>query len=206
MVTWYTDKGLATLIGQVKAQHPGMVVGTIAGGGHVSTWPDTDHAPEPDGSVDAADFMVGPKFTKLDGDRLVMALVQHRDRRIAYIIWQGRIMSSTVQPWVWRVYKGSDPHTNHVHLSVNDSHENDKSNWDLSVVEKMPAMFTINDVQVPIIGEGDDDAKLGGYNHIARIQRLKGIEPDGVWGPLTTKAVGAKKMTVALYNQIYGLS
>lgn len=192
MASWYVDKGLGTLISQVKQAHPGMVVGTIAGGGHVATWPETDHAPEPDGSVDAADFMVGSKFSKADGDELVSALVAHRDDRIAYIIWQRRIISSTVEPWKWREYKGSDPHTGHVHLSVNDKHENDNSPWNLG--GKMYKYEELSGLGLPILTAGMDDADYDGYNGVGRAQCLlnfqgEELKIDGVYGPKMTAAV-----------------
>ncbi len=58
----------------------------------------------------------------------------------------------------------------------------------------------------PAVGEGDDDALRDGYNVITRIQLLKRIDADGVWGPATTAAVGAKKMTPDLYYSIFGLT
>jgi hypothetical protein len=53
-----------------------------------------------------------------DAAGIVNAMVRSRDIRIKYIIWNARIISSSVQPWVWRSYSGVDPHTKHFHLSV----------------------------------------------------------------------------------------
>jgi hypothetical protein len=199
MADWYVDKGLGTLIAQEKQLHPGMVVGTIAGGGHVATWPETDHAPEPDGSVDAGDFMVGPKFTKADGDVLVSALVEHRDDRIAYIIWQRRIISShpvgNYAAWEWRPYNGTDPHTGHVHLSVNDKHENDNSAWNLG--GKKMQYEELHGFGLPILTAGMDDADYDGYNGVVRAQALLNVQGhkldlDGNYGPKMTAAVKAE--------------
>jgi hypothetical protein len=45
-----------------------------------------------------------------------------RDPRVKYIIWNRRICSSYRHagndPWVWRNYTGSNPHTKHIHISV----------------------------------------------------------------------------------------
>jgi D-alanyl-D-alanine carboxypeptidase len=46
-------------------------------------------------------------------------------------------------------------------------------------------------VTVPILKQGDDDARLEGYNRITRMQRIIGADDDGVWGPATTKAIAA---------------
>lgn len=64
-------------------------------------------------------------------------------------------------------------------------------------------------VEMPVLKEGDRDDKLPGYNLIARIQRQKGFtgkDVDGIWGPQTTKAVGAKALTEQLYRDIFGLA
>src|SRR5512138_241979 len=198
MSDWHVDAGLAVLIKQMRQKYPRIVIGTIAGGGHTQTG--TDHVPDPSDKadpegVDAADFMLGDAFTKSEADKFVNSLVHFKDQRIAYIIWYRKIISATVEPWVWREYRGSNPHTDHPHLSVNDKHHSDLSTWDLNM-EKNPKLITIPDVQVPDIGEGDRDDQLTGYNMITRIQFLKQITPDGIWGPETTKAVGAKRMTI----------
>lgn len=134
---WYVDVGLAQLIKFARDFWPGISTGAIGDTAHQDR--PSDHNPEEDGSVDASDFMIGSVFTKSEADRFVAALVRHRDPRIAYIIWYGRIISSTVQPWVWRVYPGVDPHTGHVHVSVNDLHETDSSPW--KVFTMTPAEF-----------------------------------------------------------------
>lgn len=53
-----------------------------------------------------------------NAEHIVTALVQSRDPRIKYIIWNHRIISATEQLWVWRTYSGKNPHTKHFHLSV----------------------------------------------------------------------------------------
>jgi hypothetical protein len=53
-----------------------------------------------------------------DMGKLSEALRLSRDPRIAYVIFNRRIFSSTVSPWVWRTYSGSSPHTEHMHVSV----------------------------------------------------------------------------------------
>lgn len=127
---WHLDKGLGTLKRQYEDAYPGIVIGTIGDTAHQNE--PSDHNPEEDGSVDAIDPMIGPHFTTADAEREVDALVKSRDRRIAYIIWDRRIISSTVSPWKWRRYTRSDPHTGHFHLSVNDKHETDGSPWKIA--------------------------------------------------------------------------
>lgn len=58
-------------------------------------------------------------------------LVRTRDPRIAYLIYEGRICSSTVAPWTWRKYTGSNAHKKHVHVSIRHTAaaENDTRPW-----------------------------------------------------------------------------
>lgn len=131
MVYWYPDKGMAVLDHQMMVEYPGIVIGTIGDTAHAGEV--SDHNPSKEahdlGAVDASDFMIGPHFTTAQANAVVDTLVANRDPRIAYIIWQGRIISSTVSPWIWRKYNGSDQHVNHFHISVNDLHETDISEW-----------------------------------------------------------------------------
>jgi hypothetical protein len=70
-------------------------------------------------------------------------------------------------------------------------------------------------VKMPVLKQGDDDARLDGYNRITRIQRIVGADDDGVWGPATTKAIAAwcglpvaKCTTLSedVYRKVFGLS
>jgi len=63
-------------------------------------------------------------------------LRKHRDKRIKYVISNHRIFSSYVNgsrpAWAWGPYSGSDPHTNHVHISVLDEAISDTTTpWNL---------------------------------------------------------------------------
>ncbi len=69
------------------------------------------------GVVTAIDVTHDPA-TGCDAERLAESLRTGRDARIKYVIWNRRIFSATVQPWVWRPYTGSNPHNHHVHVSV----------------------------------------------------------------------------------------
>lgn len=71
------------------------------------------------------------------------------------------------------------------------------------------------DVKVPVLKQGDDDAKLDGYNRIIRIQRIVGAVDDGEWGEKTTVAIAAwcglpvakcRSMTEEIYRKVFALS
>jgi hypothetical protein len=70
-------------------------------------------------------------------------------------------------------------------------------------------------VTMPVLKEGDDDSKFGGYNMISRIQKIVGVTVDGNWGPKTTAAIAswcnvstntAKTMNENLWREVLGLS
>jgi GH25 family lysozyme M1 (1,4-beta-N-acetylmuramidase) len=68
-------------------------------------------------------------------------------------------------------------------------------------------------VEIPVLKQGDDDAKLPGYNLIVRIQRIVGVPDDGAWGPHTTAGIAdwcdikpsqATKLTEDIYRKVFG--
>lgn len=46
-------------------------------------------------------------------------------------------------------------------------------------------------VALPVLRQGDDDAKMPGYNLITRMQRIVGADDDGRWGDETTVKIAA---------------
>lgn len=75
-----------------------------------------------------------------DSYRFAEVLRQNRDRRIKYVISNRRIFSSYASgnraAWAWGPYTGSDPHTNHVHISVLDAPISDtRTPWNLEGFE-----------------------------------------------------------------------
>ena len=58
-----------------------------------------------------------------------------QDSRIKYVIYDHRIFSSYpwngIEPWTWRPYSGSNPHTKHAHISVigDPAKYDDQSEW-----------------------------------------------------------------------------
>src|SRR3990167_9467004 len=123
--SWRVAKSLDKLRKQVNALAPGRSKasdGTIGDLRHAATKSDHnpldhDHNPNTAGVVLALDLTHDPAGG-CDAGKIADSLVGSRDDRIAYIIWNKRIISSTVSPWKWRPYNGSNPHTKHVHISV----------------------------------------------------------------------------------------
>ena len=69
--------------------------------------------------VTARDFTHDPAGG-LNAQLLADSLRRGRDPRVKYVIWNRQIMSGAEgrEPWAWRRYTGSNPHTAHLHLSV----------------------------------------------------------------------------------------
>ena len=55
------------------------------------------------------------------------------DKRIAYVIFAGRIASSRMG-WRWRTYKGSNPHNHHCHISFTKAGDNDSSFFNIPLL------------------------------------------------------------------------
>lgn len=97
----------------------------------------SDHNPNSSGVVTALDITHDPVHG-LDARKIAEALVASRDPRIKYVISNREINSSTVSPWQWRTFTGSNPHTQHLHLSVvSDANLYDSTTtWSLSGAPK----------------------------------------------------------------------
>jgi hypothetical protein len=69
-------------------------------------------------------------------------------------------------------------------------------------------------VTLPVLKQGDDDAKLPGYNMITRMQRIIGTDDDGKWGPATTQKIAewcklptgqCRTLTEVVARKVFGL-
>lgn len=125
---WRVAKSLLTLREQVNAMAPNRRKksdGTIGDAGHETRG--SDHNPwVRDGNVGvvtAMDITHDP-LGGCDAGALAEALLASRDPRIKYVIFNRRIANHQslggAGPFQWRPYGGSNPHTQHVHISVRD--------------------------------------------------------------------------------------
>ena len=133
-VRWRVAKSLLTLRDQVNARAPRRNKasdGTIGDAAHCQR--NSDHNPwVRDGSigvVTALDITHDPAGG-CDANTIAEAIRASRDSRVKYIIWNKRIANSAAiggaEPWQWRRYSGSNPHTRHIHISVKP----DKASYD----------------------------------------------------------------------------
>ncbi len=121
-MAWRPANSLIRLRNQINLTAPNRSKasdGTIGDASHQTR--NSDHNPwvkDGDvGVVTAIDITHDPD-DGCDAEKIVNALISSRDARIKYIIWNSKITSSQVQPWVTRDYSGRNPHNRHFHLSV----------------------------------------------------------------------------------------
>jgi hypothetical protein len=150
MAGWSVSPILVPLIREVKAEHPGIVVGTIGDPDHQAEV--SDHNPDQWDFVCAGDFMLGAHFTAADAEHLFQRLRALRDPRIAYVIYNRRIFSRTVSPWKVRAYTEDDPHTGHLHISVvHGSNPHPTTSWNIypaPLEDDMPTAEEVADLTV----------------------------------------------------------
>lgn len=111
-MSWRLANSLVKLRDEVHAVSPNQTVYDIGDLAHQAR--SSDHNPNAAGVVCAVDIMQG---NGLDLQALANYLVAHPHPDAKYVIHNRRIASKS-QGWVWRAYTGSDPHTNHIHVSV----------------------------------------------------------------------------------------
>ena len=95
--------------------------GLLPSAAHIKQSPSSDHntgyavdlTDDPKNGIDCTDI-----FEKLK-----------EDKRVKYLIFQGKIWSAEKAKQGNRVYTGSNPHNKHLHISINDGMGNDTSPW-----------------------------------------------------------------------------
>ena len=95
--------------------------GLLPSAAHLKQSPTSDHntgyavdlTHDPKNGIDCADI-----FEKLKDDK-----------RVKYLIFQGKIWSKEKAKQGNRKYTGSNPHNKHLHISINDAYGNDISPW-----------------------------------------------------------------------------
>lgn len=187
-MSWRAAKSLTTLIDQANNHWPHRnkasdgVIGDASHQARVS-----DHNPNSHGVVTAWDCTQDPKHGADMAD-FAERLRRSRDERIKYVIWDHRIFDGDggEEPWKWRLYSGSDPHTNHLHLSVSATPRlyDDASKWPL-----------FGDIPDPTLRPGDNgpdvkrlQRRLNRYHHRHHPQRPD-LAVDGDFGAATRAAV-----------------
>lgn len=135
-MSWYLAPVLNRLRNEVNAKWPNRSKasdGTIGDAAHSSRT--SDHNPNPRGSVNAIDITA----SGIDTDVLIAAAKKHPSVR--YIIFNRRIMNRDIGNFRSRPYSGSNPHTQHVHISLYQrrSAEESTRSWGLAEASSSPA-------------------------------------------------------------------
>ncbi len=190
-MAWRLAKSLETMRGQINAIAPNRSKssdGTIGDEAHASR--SSDHNPwVMDGGmgvVTALDITHDPAHG-VDAGKIAEALRVHGDKRVKYIIWNKRISNPTVEGGVWRSYGGSNPHTKHVHISV----DADKASYDSVAPWNLGEMRPSDSVKLAVdhpllkIGSTGPDVK------ILKDALVKQLLAETEFGPLTDALVRA---------------
>lgn len=142
-MAWVVDKGLLKLRDEINMWAPHRskasdgFIGDAAHQGTVS-----DHNPQhpappgnPDYQVDAGDFTHDPAHGA-DMGMMSEAVRRSRDRRVKYVIFNRRIFYGSLEakrraltPYAWYRYTEDDPHTSHMHVSVEDTTHDQTQEW-----------------------------------------------------------------------------
>jgi hypothetical protein len=124
--SWRAAKALLKLRSQVNAAFPDRSKRSDGFIGDTAHCPgSSDHCPliNHDGvGVVAAFDMTHDPDNGCDAEKIVSAIVENRDPRIKFIIWNRNIWNSSAigdhAPWAKRRYNGANPHSKHAHFSV----------------------------------------------------------------------------------------
>lgn len=181
---------LLTLYEQVNVLVPHRATssdGSIGDTAHASR--KSDHNPNSDGIVCALDLTHDPKGG-FDSYKFADFLKSKNDNRINYLISNGRIWNSGTS--AWDAYHGTNPHNQHVHVSVEQRAErwNATQPWDLT------GFTTEGNVEsptvLPRIHRGDTGTA------VTVLQKALKIPADGIFGKDTEAAVKAFQAKVDL--------
>src|SRR5688572_2888955 len=184
--------GMTTLENQIRAARPGVTIydiGDKAHQGRVSGHnpddtagvkardQDADNIPE----HRAIDVMVGPHFSKADGDALVKDLTQNvaNRKRLIFVNWKN---FQYHRDHNWAPQDNSDDPHGHVHAEGEADFDADTSPWILANLEATTPAGEIEKLEI--------DGELGPKT-IRRWQQVMGTPVDGVIDPERSSLVAA---------------
>lgn len=189
---------LETLRNQINAEYPGRNKasdGWIGDSEHQKVA--SDHNPNSEGVVTALDITNSPQ-TDFDAHALADRLLEKRHPDLKYLISNGRIAGAWTN-WGWVPYHGTDPHENHIHVSVGRGEDgqstapyDDTTKW--NVTNKENTVVNAEDVYALFQGfrnrqpnQTELDQFVGKWSYSALIKALNsGPDRDLVVRQLTT--------------------
>ena len=180
-MSWYLAPSLDNLRDEVNARWPNRSKrsdGTIGDPAHAARV--SDHNPNSRGSVNAIDITADG----IDPSYLIRKASAHPST--AYIIYN-RFIYSRRYGWEQKPYSGSNPHTTHVHISIqqNRDAEWNETRWfrGTGTPFPLPTGHSFGMPATAAVHDGTrspEDAK-----HVQRIQQRLRIRPTGTFGPFT---------------------
>lgn len=175
-MAWVVDRGILRLFAQINDAAPGRSKasdGTIGDAAHQAGV--SDHNPEhpapagnPDYQVDAGDYTHDPAHGA-DMGVVSESIRVSRDARVKYVIFNRRIFHGTrdaarrgLTAWRWYPYVESDPHTNHMHVSVEDATHDQTQDWQIGIDMPTPeeiakAVWNLDQIPAPRPPVADPD-------------------------------------------------
>ena len=123
-VTGKATPAAVALLRQASALAPKRMKasdGLLPSAAHLKISPNSDH-----NTGLAVDLTHDPK-NGIDCELIFEKLKE--DERVAYLIFNKKIWSRKYAKQGNRKYTGSNPHTKHLHVSINSTHGNDTSPW-----------------------------------------------------------------------------
>jgi hypothetical protein len=200
-MSWRLAQSLKQLRIQINAAAPHRSKasdGSIGDARHQALGDASDHNPwiknNGVGIVTAVDVTHDPA-NGVDGTTLSRALIV--DPRTKYVIFNGEIWKARTGQW--EPYRKANQHKTHVHVSVKPDRYDNTEPWPLSlmpkkVLRKGDQGDDVLELQVKLRKELDvptDGIFSDDLERLVKIyQRSEDLEPDGMVGPKTRKALG----------------
>lgn len=173
-------KSLVKLLAQIDAFAPNRKKdwdGSIASAEHHQQNPTSDHEIR-NGVVRALDITHDPAHG-VNVQQIADQIRLSGDRRVSYLIHNGKISNPDIQNWAWRNRnKGADDHTHHLHVSVKEAFQDDVAEWKIKKTDGGSAVQ-----QFPLLLKGSQGA------YVRELQQLLDIHADGNFGDDTLAAV-----------------
>lgn len=140
---------------------------------------DNDSKPE----VRALDFMIGPRFTKGQAAALFERLTRRPENqaRLLYVIYNRRIRSRS-DGWKDRPYTGSNPHTDHVHVSGRAEDDENTKAWNIGpdAPPKPPTPEVTTPMTIRLQAKTGPAQFLDNGRHITSSDTAKAMAAQGV--------------------------
>lgn len=174
----------------------------------------SDHNPDEKGLVYALDITHDPA-NGVNSEEIANTLRKSRDKRLQYVISNGRIANMDIADGAWRVYKGSNPHAHHCHISVRHPLRlaDDPRNWTLPGIvtvplgERVPDIAairpgapestTVNELKQSLVKLVNSEKGYGVLSEalVRAYQKQKGLTQDGVVGRQTLDSLHHGEVT-----------